>query len=226
MPRKAYAIETLVKQVNTLWPNRSKQSDGWIGDSAHAARKSDHNPNKRGVVLAFDFTNDPAHRFSSEAFSEYLLKQQDPRLGYVISNKKIGYGPGNTRPGVWWDYNGSNPHDHHCHVSVAQDEELYDNGSPWRISTVVIVPSALEVAGFKPPMPTLAKGSKGNNVMDLQHRLNKWFQYQAMEESLKVDGDFGNRTLAAVELFQRSHGLAEDGIVGPHTWDVIKEKTK
>jgi hypothetical protein len=31
-------------QIDRRWPNRDKRSDGWIGDAAHAARKSDHNP--------------------------------------------------------------------------------------------------------------------------------------------------------------------------------------
>jgi hypothetical protein len=31
-------------QIDRRWPNRDKRSDGWIGDSDHAARKSDHNP--------------------------------------------------------------------------------------------------------------------------------------------------------------------------------------
>ena len=40
-------------QIDRRWPNRHKRSDGWIGDAAHAARKSDHNPID-GVVFALD----------------------------------------------------------------------------------------------------------------------------------------------------------------------------
>lgn len=35
--------------------------------------------------------------------------------------------------------------------------------------------------------------------------------------ALHADGDFGTDTLLAVEAFQRDHGLAADGKVGPHT---------
>jgi peptidoglycan hydrolase-like protein with peptidoglycan-binding domain len=39
--------------------------------------------------------------------------------------------------------------------------------------------------------------------------------------SLRVDGDFGWRTEAAVKVFQRRHGIRVDGIVGPETWGTL-----
>jgi hypothetical protein len=38
---------------------------------------------------------------------------------------------------------------------------------------------------------------------------------------VSVDGGFGTQTLVAVESFQRAHGLAVDGIVGPLTWHAL-----
>lgn len=60
--------------------------------------------------------------------------------------------------------------------------------------------------------PTLKMGSKGPDVKRLQELLNKK-GYQ-----LKVDGDFGTLTQAAVKNFQRVHSLTDDGVVGPLTW--------
>lgn len=37
-----------------------------------------------------------------------------------------------------------------------------------------------------------------------------------------VDGDFGQRTLAAVKSFQTDHGLEVDGQVGKHTWAALR----
>jgi hypothetical protein len=60
--------------------------------------------------------------------------------------------------------------------------------------------------------PTLRKGSKGSAVERLQKLLTDFGM------GLKVDGDFGSATDAAVRVFQRSAGLKDDGIVGMLTW--------
>jgi peptidoglycan hydrolase-like protein with peptidoglycan-binding domain len=39
-----------------------------------------------------------------------------------------------------------------------------------------------------------------------------------------IDGLFGPQTRAAVEWFQIKHGLAPDGVVGPHTLGVLRER--
>ena len=60
------------------------------------------------------------------------------------------------------------------------------------------------------PYPTLKKGSKGFNVSNLQKFLN-WY---SSSFNLKVDGDFGALTDAAVKVFQKTEGLTDDGIYG------------
>lgn len=57
----------------------------------------------------------------------------------------------------------------------------------------------------------LQKGSKGNDVKDLQIKLNK------LGAKLDVDGDFGELTRKAVIEFQTKQKLETDGIVGPIT---------
>jgi peptidoglycan hydrolase-like protein with peptidoglycan-binding domain len=65
--------------------------------------------------------------------------------------------------------------------------------------------------------PLLRIGTSGPAVLDLQTRLAALgFPPGA------IDGDFGSRTAAAVEAFQRSRGLAADGIVGSLTWAAIE----
>jgi hypothetical protein len=65
------------------------------------------------------------------------------------------------------------------------------------------------------PRPTLRRGDKGEAVRELQRALN------AKGASLTIDGDFGQRTTNAVEVFQRQRNLKPDGIVGPLTWGAL-----
>lgn len=70
--------------------------------------------------------------------------------------------------------------------------------------------------GSTPKDPTLKMGSKGPYVTQLQEILKK------KGYPLKVDGDFGPATQAAVKDFQRVNKLTDDGIVGPKTWEKLK----
>lgn len=63
---------------------------------------------------------------------------------------------------------------------------------------------------------TISYGSKGSDVTELQKLLNQTGNYNLAE-----DGDFGEKTRAAVEDYQRKNGLTVDGIVGDNTWGSI-----
>lgn len=67
--------------------------------------------------------------------------------------------------------------------------------------------------------PTIRRGSKGQDVIDLQRRLKT--NYSLYAGGLNVDGDFGPATEAAVKEFQRRAGLAVDGVVGSKTWGAL-----
>ena len=64
-------------------------------------------------------------------------------------------------------------------------------------------------------MPLLKKGSQGEAVKILQQTLN------GKGYKLTEDGDFGNKTEAAVKAFQKANGLEVDGEVGPITWATL-----
>jgi peptidoglycan hydrolase-like protein with peptidoglycan-binding domain len=73
--------------------------------------------------------------------------------------------------------------------------------------------------------PWLSVGSSGSVVIDLQTLLNasrSEAECHAPEMEcplhLVVDGQFGPKTLARVQEFQRANALPPDGIVGPQTW--------
>ena len=210
--RLAQALVALRDQLNALSPNRSKISDGSIGNTEHAARKSDHNPDAKGIVHAIDITHDPAHGIDSEKLAQALLASQDKRLKYVISNRKIASGADGPEPWMWRPYTGANPHNHHCHVSVT--DAGADNSSPWRLELDVPAGKASKPVE-QPANPVLSLGTKGPSVEWLQELLN------ADGAGLTLDSDFGPRTQAALIKFQRGHGLVPDGIAGPYTWAAL-----
>lgn len=129
--RTAKSLVKLGEQVDAAAPERKKSHDGTIGDTAHQARKSDHNPNDQGVVTARDFTHDPAGGCDCQALAEKLVASKDPRVKYIIWRGRII--SSKQQPWVWRKYNGANPHMAHLHVSVDADSKLYDDERPWAI---------------------------------------------------------------------------------------------
>jgi len=211
--RVAYSLDVLLDQINRMAPNRSKASDGSIGDAAHQARTSDHNAwrrDKRGqpVVGARDYTHDPKNGMNSYAVAQSLAKSRDKRISYIISNGKIW----NATAG-WRNYSGKNPHDHHVHVSVSDKESLFDSKQPWTFN--VTFDGKAVVPGDRPALPVpndpiLRRGSTGEDVRRLQGLLN-----------IATDADFGPATERAVRAFQTGRGLVSDGVVGPATWRAL-----
>lgn len=211
--RLARSLDRLRAQVNAAVPGRSKASDGSVGDLAHSARKSEHNPDANGVVRAIDITHDPKGGFDSYAFAEHLRKTADKRVYYIISNSRIA-NPGQP----WRKYTGSNPHDHHVHISVVSDPKLYDDTKDWDIglgaASLVSRVVAAVVEAIAPENPAALKvGSKGAAVKELQTLLG-----------IAADGDFGPFTEKAVRAFQSANKLTVDGVAGPQTLAKLKEK--
>lgn len=66
--------------------------------------------------------------------------------------------------------------------------------------------------GIPSGTPLLRVGSEGQKVKDLQTALNR-----AVDAKLVVDGDFGEKTRAAVIKLQKRAGLEPDGIYGPNS---------
>ena len=120
--RVARSLEQLRDGINDAYPNRSKASDGTIGDPRHQSTDSDHNPWVRdggvGVVTALDITHDPAHGCDCNEIVAALLASRDPRIKYVIWNRTMWRSY--EKPGIpkWTPspYRGSNAHDHHFHL--------------------------------------------------------------------------------------------------------------
>lgn len=221
-PRPAKSLVTLRDQINALSPHRDKSSDGMLASGPHHVvnPNSDHEPHVMdgsvGVVTALDITNDPAQGINSETLAEALRTAQDSRIKYLISNRKIASGTGQGQPAWRWrPYTGTNPHNHHCHISVKADPAAYDSAAPWTI-TMTIQPGAANAPIAAPSDPVLQEGASGADVKRLQTLLN------AKGVPVGVDGVFGEKTNDAVKAFQKAKGLVPDGVCGRHTWEALK----
>lgn len=97
---------------------------GTIGDAAHRAEHSDHNPNAAGRVNAADFMIGP-HFLEPAASALLPWLVRDTRTHYVIHNRKIW----TTETRTWLVYAGTDPHTNHIHLSVI--DAAYKNTKPW-----------------------------------------------------------------------------------------------
>lgn len=238
------ALTTLRSQINAKWPNRDKTSDGWIGDTSHSRRVSDHNPDQNGWVHAIDVDKDGIDPMS-------LIPQliRDPRVSYVIFNHRIY---SRVRHFIPATYTGVNPHEHHVHISALHGPPAMDGGN-WAIGgpsvpvTLATSPVALvtpistavvKTAGV-PALQTVLNSLGAGLVVDgiwgpkgkaaasqrMVKRGDKGPVVRAVQQQLAargwrlaVDGDFGPGTDKVVRQFQSEKGLGADGIVGPRTW--------
>jgi hypothetical protein len=123
------ALTAMRAEVNARYPNRDKTSDGTIGDVAHQAGVSDHNPDPDGSVDAWDMDVDL--RSGGDTAAVEFLKQRfqaHPAALYWIHNRQIA-----SRSDGWvrWNYQGANPHDKHVHWNTRGSHETSDQ--PWGI---------------------------------------------------------------------------------------------
>jgi hypothetical protein len=119
----------LREQVDDMYMDRDRKSDGWLGDTRHSVRKSDHNPDKNGIVRALDIDADlGAHKEEAYALVEKIrkcAKRGDKRIKYIIYDGKI------MSPIMNWKrrkYRGANPHRSHFHISFTT---LGDKDGSW-----------------------------------------------------------------------------------------------
>jgi hypothetical protein len=104
--------------------DRDRRSDGWIGDTRHSARPSDHNPDaKTGIVRAIDVDRDVVKGGKPDLMPDIAnqirlcAKAGDKRIAYIIFEGRIASPIMGFR---WRKYRGSNPHNAHCHISFTK----------------------------------------------------------------------------------------------------------
>lgn len=208
----APALVQLLKETNQRWPHRPKGSDGTVGDTSHAARQSDHNPNSRGSVNALDVTYpgvDPAVLIAAV--------KRHPSANYVIFNRKIY-----TRSNGWKaePYHGASPHTEHLHVSILQNATAEKDTTPW-IAGVGVKPT--KPVATKPKLPrypgarALRVGSQGDAVKVVQLAVGQ-----------KVTGTMSVGDVAKVRAFQKVRPWLwpADGVIGPKTFKALGSSSR
>jgi hypothetical protein len=135
--RLVRSLERLREQVRAAAPRSVPPATvasawGTIGDAAHSST-SDHSPHVYAalgptpVVCAADFPHAPALGLDGGLFAEALRRSRDPRIAYVIFNRRIF--SSTNAPWTWRTYSGSDPHDTHWHVSVVHTAAADDTRS-------------------------------------------------------------------------------------------------
>ena len=122
-PKLCKAGQQLRLQVDDTFGDRDRSSDGWLGDTRHQARPSDHNPDEQGIVRAIDIDRDLSGKAKPDLMPDLAdqirlcARAGDKRIAYVIFNGKIS---SPKKAWAWRSYDGVNKHNHHCHVSFTK----------------------------------------------------------------------------------------------------------
>lgn len=231
MAKLVKAGETLRDQINKRWGNRDKRSDGWIGDRAHQARKSDHNPDKDGWVHAIDIDENMGagkgrKGATAREFADQLIKyaregKDDGRLKYVVYENMIASG---TYPNQFWTWRKGNwGHTQHIHVSFTDKAET--DGSKFNLP--IFNESKKEEPAKKPVEKVSGIPFPGNSFVSYGKRNEyvKDMQAQLIKKGYKIPagatGNYFQQTEKAVKQFYRQEmKLTSNGKkMGPKAWD-------
>ena len=194
-------------EVDKKWPKRSKKSDGTVGNAAHAATKSDHNPNRRNSVNAIEITNPGVNPDVVIA-----VVKKHPSAAYVIFNRHI-YSA--TDGWVKKPYAGISPHTTHLHISIKQSVKAENSTVKWFTTPAKPVVKPVVKPVKKPALPKypgankLKVGSKNTAVKVVQTAVGN-----------PVTGTMTPADIKDVKRFQRLRPKLwpADGVIGPKTY--------
>ena len=134
-PKLSKAAIQLREQIDDSFPDRDRTSDGWIGDTRHAHRKSDHNPDAQGWVRAIDVDRDLFKGSKPDIMPDLAdqlraacKSKSEKRISYIIFDGRIASPILGWR---WRKYTGANKHTKHAHFSFKKEAD--NDGSFYQI---------------------------------------------------------------------------------------------
>lgn len=159
-PILTLGLQNLRRQVNAAFPNRDHTSDGTIGDAAHQAEMSGHNPDDTAgsrpawdgdpdstpEIRAWDMDSDLSmHGVDAQDVVDHIraLPNVASVLRYMIYNRTMYHSRDGFAP---TPYTGSSAHTEHVHFEGAWSQAADNNtGFDYRLEDLVM-PTAQEIA--------------------------------------------------------------------------------
>lgn len=215
--RNAKSLDALKSEVQAKAPGTTIWT---LGDAAHQASWSDHNPNAAGVVCAADILGDAG--LDLRWLADTIVANDPPALKYVIYQDRIWF-PGNG----WGSYGGE--YHTHVHVSVGwgpdgQSTGPYDDTSPWLSSQ----PSPMQGDEEEVKLFKVINDDKiwASNGMRRRH-LGSWAlveQVYGQNPAIIEVGSFGELEDAAGPV--DGQGGTANAVVAPESLAAVTEAAK
>lgn len=144
-------LKTLFAEFDRIAPGRDRASDGSIGDAAHRAEVSDHNPDETGSVPihdadkvnelhAIDVDDDLRESdLTMEKCVQFLVGRcnsgAESRLRYIIYNRRIWSASSGW---VQKTYTGASAHTEHAHFSASYDSKHEASTASWHLEDIPV----------------------------------------------------------------------------------------
>ena len=165
-----------------------------------------------GHVIAWIIRNDPDFAGFAVRRASVAEMKTNPKVRAFYAHDDMRKAWGHTThtdpgPGFPWDRLFSA-----VHAGLAA---LDGRSAPTTPTTSPAAPASTWTEHLVHQLPTLKHGMTGTAVRRVQALLN------VAGQDLTADGDFGDKTDAAVKAEQRQGGVPVDGVVGPSTYAVL-----
>jgi hypothetical protein len=151
------AGKSLMAEFDAIAPERDHASDGSIGNLAHAAEVSDHNPDETGSVPIHDADHiNEVHAIDVDSdlrtpglTMEYVVQfillrcrsGAEKRLRYIIYNRRIWEADNGWKQRA---YTGASAHTEHAHFSFSYTTSLEASTVSWHLEDIPVALTAAD----------------------------------------------------------------------------------